>query len=287
MLRALDPIRRRISVRWAFLAAAVLTGALVLAACSGSSSPTPSGSGGGGNQTGSSNLSSLLTSEELARLASLGGIVGGSQQLGVWVNGIGTVTVAPDVGTLGFAVEARDTTVAPARARAAAAMDAVLRSLRANGVEDRDIQTRQFSIRPLTTRGESVPTIVGYVVTNSATAKIRDIDSIGPVIDDAAAAGGDAIRINSIGFTIDDPKPLEAQARELALNDAMAKAQQIAQVTGVTLGDPVFISESGGFPVVAQEQFRVAFADGVGAPTPISPGESQVTVRVQMVFGIQ
>ena len=172
-------------------------------------------------------------------------------------------------------------------------MDAVMRTLRANGVRDRDIQTQQFRIQPITVfrqvigREERIPEIVGYIVTHSASAKIRDIDSIGAVIDDAAEAGGDAIRINSIGFTIDDPKPLETQARELAFTDAMTKAQQIAQVTGVTLGDPLFISESGGFPVVAAQAVRLAPSAALDVETPISPGESRITVRVQMVFPIQ
>ncbi len=280
------------STRWLALGAIAAVAMLVLAACSGGSSSDPNGGQGG---SGGSSLEALLSGDNAARLTTLAGIAaGGAQQVGVWVSGTGAVTVEPDIGVLSFSVETRADTVAPARSEAAAAMEAVIASLKANGIQDRDIQTRQFRIQPITVfreiisgpnRGERIPEIVGYLVTNSASAKIRDIGTIGPVIDDAAEAGGDAIRINSISFSLDDPKPLEVQARDLALEDAMEKAQQIAQVTGVSLGDPVFISESGGSPLVTQTRLDAVLEASSG--TPISVGETQVTMRVQMVFPIQ
>ncbi len=272
------------------IAAAVL---LVVAACSdGSDERTPSAPGGPGAGSATGDAGTVAGLE--ARLAAALGSVG-NQQTGIWVDGSGSVVAAPDVAVLSFAIETRAETVTPARSAAAAAMDAVLKSIRANGVADRDIKTTSFSIQPIVVYRERTypaggrdqePVIVGYRVSNGATAKIRRIDTAGTVIDAAAQAGGDAIRINGIAFTIDDPKPLERQARDLALRDAIAKARQIAEVTGVTLGAPTLITQQGGAPIIQKAEL---FARGAAADvvTPIVPGEAEVTVQVQVVFAIR
>ncbi len=213
----------------------------------------------------------------------------GSQQTGIWVDGTGSVSAASDVADLSFGVETRADTVADARAEAASAMDAVIASLGTNGVAADDIRTTHFSIQPVTvyeegTRGEQTPKIVGYRVSNFATARIRDLSAVGGIIDAAAAAGGDAVRINGIGLAVDDPQPLEVEARKLALEDATAKAEQIASVMNVTLGDPVYISQYGGTPRVARES--VAFAMAADASS-ISGGQQEIRVGVQVVFAIE
>ena len=214
----------------------------------------------------------------------------GSQQTGIWVDGTGSVSAASDVADLSFGVEARADTVAAARAEAASAMDAVIASLGTSGVAADDIRTTHFSIQPVTvyeegTRGEQTPKIVGYRVSNFATARIRDLSAVGGIIDAAASAGGDAVRINGIGLAVDDPQPLEVEARKLALEDATAKAEQIASVMNVTLGDPVYISQYGGAPRVARES--AAFALASDASTPISGGQQEIRVGVQVVFAIE
>ena len=216
----------------------------------------------------------------------------GAQQTGIWVDGTGAVSAIPDVADLDFGVETRAETVAPARAEAAEAMEAVIASLRGNGVAERDIKTTYFSIQPVTVwqegpSGEQTPKIVGYRVVNSATARIRDINAVGDIIDAAAAAGGDAVRINGISLAVDEPRPLEVDARRLALEDATAKAEQIASVMNVTLGGPVFISQQGGTPFAIQESASFARMAAADASTPISAGEQQITVRVQVVFAIE
>ena len=213
----------------------------------------------------------------------------GSQQTGIWVDGTGSVSAASDVADLSFGVETRADTVADARAEAASAMDAVIASLGTSGVAGDDIRTTHFSIQPVTVyeegpRGDQTPKIVGYRVSNFATARIRDLSAVGGIID-AAAAGGDAVRINGIGLAVDDPQPLEVEARKLALEDATAKAEQIASVMNVTLGDPVYISQYGGAPRVARES--VAFALSADASTPISGGQQEIRVGVQVVFAIE
>ena len=283
---------KRVAKRWAPLGVVSLVVVLVVASCSGGSDPTPSPGAGGQLDLGAGARTERVLAD-LARLTSSAASGSGFQQSGIWVDGSGSVTATPDVAILSFAIETRADTVAPARAEAAVAMDAVIASLRGNGVAERDIKTTSFRIQPITVRQERngrldfETIIVGYRVTNSATAKVRNINSIGPVIDDAVAAGGDAIRVNAISFVIDDPKPLESQARILAVEDALEKARQIAGVAGVTLGPATLITQQGGVPrAAAFERAAVASLD-LSVVTPISVGETQIVVRVQMAFAIQ
>ena len=215
----------------------------------------------------------------------------GTQQAGIWVGGAGRVAVTPDLALLTLGVEARADTVEQARSDAATAMAAVMAVLTENGIQEEDIRTQYFSIQPEYVWNDSInrQEIKGYRVTNTVSVKVRDLESVGTLIDDVATAGGDLVRINNISFTIEDPEQYAAQTREAAAQDAMAKAQQFAQITGVTLDRLVYIAEtSASMPVARQaNDGAMAFAESAMAPpTPISGGEVDITIRVQAVFSI-
>jgi uncharacterized protein YggE len=222
-----------------------------------------------------------------------------NSQTGIWVTGEGRIMVDPDLAILNVGVESFGSTVAEANQKAAAAMDAIVQVLRNRGLADEDIQTTSFNIYPQydyrevvedgMRRGEQV--LTGYTVSNSAVIKIRDLDAVGQIIDEVATAGGNDTRIHGINFTVEDPRPLMRQLREQAVNDARAKAQHFAELTGVTLGNLVFISEGGAtVPVARNFDMRgVAFAEAAqpAPPTPIISGETELTLYVQAVFAIQ
>ena len=130
--------------------------------------------------------------------------------------------------------------------------------------------------------------IIGYQVSNQLTVKLRDLEEAGSVIDEVTAAGGDLIRFNGINFTIDDTDVLQDQARITAIGDMMEKANQVANLTGVELGNLIHISETGGQPRVAFDSLeRVSFATAKSAPTPIMGGELEVSVTVQALYAIK
>lgn len=216
-----------------------------------------------------------------------------NQQLGISVTGRGEVTTMPDLVILNTGVEARALTVAAAQAGGAEAMDRVMAALVGRNVEDSDIQTRSFKISPeyQWNDRERQQELVGYVVRHQLTVKLRDMENVGQVIDDVVVVGGDLVRVEGIRFTVDDTTSLEIQARELAVQALTAKAQQFAALTGVQLGSPLFLGESGGFAPQIQNFDARAFSDGAVAtqatvPTSISSGELAVTVTVQGTFSI-
>jgi len=210
-----------------------------------------------------------------------------SQQTGIWVNGTGEVTVVPDTAILTLGVEAQETTVSAAQSEAAVAMNAVVNALKTNGVADKDIQTQWYNISPVTRwddkTNEQITT--GYRVSNMVTAKIRDVTKAGTVIDAVAGAGGNLTRINGISFTVNDPTAYNNQAREKAMQDAAARAQQLATLAGVTLGKAFYISESGSY--IPQPIRLFDSAVGSSASTPISPGEMDITITVQVGYAIE
>ena len=222
----------------------------------------------------------------------------GSSQAGIWVSGEATVSLEPDLALLNIGVESMKSTVVEARDEAAKAMDAILKILSARGIEGRDVQTRSFNISPRYEFREVInedftterQVLVGYQVNNSVAIKIRDLGAAGDIIDEVVVAGSDAVRINGISFIVEDPKPFMTRLREDAVKDALAKAERFAQLTAVSLGRLVFISESGGSIPVARGFDERAFAQAAAAPvfesTSISGGELRLRMTVQAVFDI-
>ncbi|MBU2009204.1 MAG: SIMPL domain-containing protein [Chloroflexi bacterium] len=217
-----------------------------------------------------------------------------TEQTGLVVSGEGLGTYVPDIAVLRLGIASQETTVAQAQLRAREAMAKVVAALKGKGVADKDIQTQYFSIQPVTQyieetvggirRGRQIT--VGYLVSNTVQAKLRKVDEAGPIIDAVAEAGGDLTRIDSIGFTKEDITQEKNLAREKAVKDAQAKAQQIAGLLGIELGKPLYITESSPYMPVPGPIY--ARAEAAGAPsTPILVGEQQLTVTVQIIYSIK
>jgi len=212
-----------------------------------------------------------------------------SQQKGIWVTGTGEVTVVPDIATLRLGITAEAATVVEAQSQAVEAMDKVMTALTDNDVAEKDVQTQYFNIRQVTKwdRVEEEETVIGYRVTNMVTAKIREVDKAGTIIDAVAEAGGDLTRIDGISFAVDEPSAYHEEARQKAMADAKAKAEHLAKLGEVSLGKPTFISEGIQMPPTIT---RVAIPEAVPmpapAPTAISPGELEIILTVQVAYAI-
>ena len=200
----------------------------------------------------------------------------------IHVTGSGSVVGEPDIATLNLGVSAEKASVEEAREAAASAMTTLIASLKGNGIAEKDIQTENFSIYPQYDYTDNGRVLRGYRVNNTVSAKVRELESLSDVIDGAAAAGGDIVVVNSIQFMIEDSTALQTQARTLAVKNAEAKAQTLAEASGVVLGKPVTVTEinSGGGPRIAFAE-SLAFDDASArSSTPIEAGELTVTVNV-------
>jgi len=218
-----------------------------------------------------------------------------TQTEGIWVSGSGKVAVTPDIAILQLGIEAQEPTVAEAEDKASEAMDKVKTALTDNGVAEKDIQTQNFRIRQRTRWDDEqqMEVVVGYRVTNDVIAKVRDLGKVSDIIEAVVAAGGDYTRIDDLGFTIEDPTAYYDEAREKAMADAKEKAEKIAELASVKLGMPTYINESASTPYLGASYGMAVPAPTpapeiiVETPMPISPGEVEITVNMQVAYEIE
>lgn len=212
----------------------------------------------------------------------------GQQNTGIWVTGQGRLSVAPDLAILSLGVEAQAKTVAEAQQQAQQAMDSVMAELDRYDVAEKDIQTSSFTIYPVYEWQDILKRqeLVGYQVTNMVTVKVRKLDNTGPIIDAAASAGGDYIRITSVSFTVDDPTTYYKDVREEAMTDAKTKAKQLAGLGDIGLGKPTYISEGSISAPIIRQDYAKESGSAPAPTTPISPGEIEISLTVQVTYSI-
>ncbi|MCI0426236.1 MAG: SIMPL domain-containing protein [Actinobacteria bacterium] len=206
----------------------------------------------------------------------------GEQTTGISVTGSGEVTGTPDTLTVDLGVSVLGDTVSEAAATAAGHAEAVIAALTDGGVDRADITTTNYTISPEYDWRGNEQRLLGYRVMNTVQATIRDIAAAGSILDGAVAAGGDATQVHGIVFEIEEDSEMLVNAREAAWNDALAKARQLADLSGQTLGLAVSITETVSTPPIIWDRALVAEDTG----TPIEPGTSAVTVVLQVQFAL-
>jgi uncharacterized protein len=204
---------------------------------------------------------------------------------GISVTGMGEVNGTPDTVEVDLAVSVLADSVDEATSRAADRADALISALTAGGVAKADITTTGYSIYPEYDYSGNKQQLAGYRVQNSVVAKIRDVTHTGSVLDSVTAATGDEVTIGGLQFSIEDNEAMLATAREAAWKDALAKAQQLADLSGQPLGAATSITET-----VAAPPSPIYYDTNAGgaerASTPIEPGTSQVTITLQVEFAM-
>ncbi|MHB1018238.1 MAG: SIMPL domain-containing protein [Coriobacteriia bacterium] len=181
----------------------------------------------------------------------------------------GTTVVAPDAKTaLG---QANDT--------AKKITDAV----KSAGVAAEDIQTANVSVWPEQNYEGDKATIVGYRASIQVRVKIRDIEEIGTVIGAASEAG--ANEIGGPNFMLDDDDAVSAEAIELAIADARARAEVMAKSAGKSLGEIISVSETGASTPIYYGARTEAL--DAGAAVAIEPGQLDVMANVTVVFELK
>lgn len=217
---------------------------------------------------------------------------------GISVTGHGEARGAPDIARVTIGIEVRAQAAAEATEQANRQASAITTAITASGVAVPDVQTQNFSInfeqqpepyppRPTPDSAEKAA-VDGprgfYRVSNSLLVTVRDVSKLGAVL--GAATGAGANNIWGVTFEIADPTKLEAQAREQAVKEARARAEQLASLAGVKLGKVVSVSElgQGAAPMQGGVQFNMKAAR---SDVPVQGGELTVNQDVQVLFSIE
>ncbi|MDI1445176.1 SIMPL domain-containing protein [Polyangium sp. 6x1] len=236
----------------------------------------------------------------------------------ITVVGHGEAQGKPDIARTSLGVEASAPTVEEAMNQTSARMKAILDALKKLGLEEKDIQTANFSIsieRPFegpmpmavpmpepaptpkggkaaaaTTAGAAAPMAppppsVKYRVSNTVEVTIRDVSKASRVVQAAVDAGANSVW--NVSFGIDETKALEATAREKAIADAKARAEALAKLSGVELGPVISVSEViGRGPIGPMPMMASAEAKFGGGP-PLSMGEVTYATSIEVIFAIK
>lgn len=200
----------------------------------------------------------------------------------ITVTGVGSAVAPPDVAIVTVGVEVMARSVAAARTQAATDGAAVIEALRSGGVGGSDTSTTAFSLHPEYDHRNGRQ-LRGYRVANTVEARVRNLDSLGQLIDSVIAAGGDNTVVNGIRFTHEDSTALDTVARTEAWQDARGKAAQLAELAGLELGKASFITEQ--TQPAPMPPVRHAMLEATAA-TPIEAGELAVTVTITVGFAI-
>jgi uncharacterized protein YggE len=198
----------------------------------------------------------------------------------VTVIGSGEVQGTPDTLTASAAISfvAQDVTTAmnQTNERQQRVIDALVEA----GIDPKDIATTNVSLQPQYSP-DGAATVLGYEASNAIDVTIRDISVASRVLALIVSNGGDATRINSVSFSINDDSQLIKDARTRAFRDAEERAQQYAELSGLSLGKVISISEAGGnTPPPSPMPMERAMADSV----PLSPGQQSVGFSVTVIW---
>lgn len=227
---------------------------------------------------------------------------------GISVNGHGEAQGQPDIARVTLGVETRSKVATEATEQANQQMAAVIAAIKQQAVADKDIRTQNFSVN-FEQQPEPYPPAPGdappskeatrgavataapasdvprgfYRVSNTVQVSIRELGKLGAILGGATAAGANSVW--GIQFDIEDPSKLESDARQKAMAQARARAEQLAQLAGVKLGKVISVGESGGG--IMQRDAGFGYAMKAANSVPVQSGELTISQDVQVVFAAE
>ena len=198
------------------------------------------------------------------------------------VTGEATVSVPPDQAQIDGGVTSDAKTAREASDANNAAMGKVLLALKGAGIDEKDYQTSRLSLQPqyAPNRSGSSP-VVGYRASNRVTVRLRDVNKVAGIIDVLVGAG--ANELGGINFVVSQASKLLDDIREKAVADARRKAEIYAKAAGVTLGEPLSISEEGAATPVLRGKMMAPMAAGAA----VAQGEETLSVTVSVSWAIK
>jgi uncharacterized protein YggE len=218
----------------------------------------------------------------------------------ITVSGEGKVYAKPDVAIVSLGVTVQGKTVADVTKLGTDKMNAVIAVIKALKIDEKDIQTTNYSLTP--TYENSVTPVAsmmypsgtvtnssilsGYSLDQNVQVKIRDFTKIGDVLSQATASGANLV--GDLQFTIDNPEQFKEQARATAIKDAKTNAQNLAKESGINLGKIINVYEGYNSSPVMYDSAKVMSAGASSsAPVPtIQPGQQEVDVTINLTYKV-
>jgi hypothetical protein len=209
----------------------------------------------------------------------------------ITVSGEGKVYTVPDVATVTLGIETNGSSVDEITEKNVSAMNKIIQELKNLGIEEKDLQTTQYSVYPQynwTEKEGRIPD--GYTISQNVKVKIRDFDKISSVL--TAGTENGANIVNSLQFEVDDAEQFKADARAKAIAQAKEKARVLAEQSGIKLGDIINVYENSYYSPVSSYSTKEALGMGgaedqaIQIPQ-IQTGEQEIRATVNLVYKIK
>lgn len=205
------------------------------------------------------------------------------------VTGEGHAYAKPDQAQISMGVVSDSKTAAVALKSNNEKMTTLISTLKSKGIAEKDILTSNFSVNPQyrydNVNGQQRPSIIGYQVSNDVHVKIRNLPSLGDLLDAVITAG--ANNVNGISFSLAEPDSVLDQARQKAMSDAKRKADLYAGAAGIKAGRVLYITESSGTIQPPRPMMMMAARASMESSVPIASGEQESTASVTVVYAIE
>lgn len=200
----------------------------------------------------------------------------------VTVNGSGNAFAPHDAAEVAVLVSTRHTSAAQANKQNRDITKTLVTMFDNRKIDKKDRQTTGFAVEPTYTYSkDNEAKLTGYRTNHSMSVTVHNLDDVGDFIDGAIEAGA---FVTGIRFKVCDTTSMMRTARDAAMADARAKAEQLAKAAGATLGKVVSINESWNYPRPRSDyRLESANADRSSA-TQIASGEHQVTCNVTVIW---
>ena len=201
----------------------------------------------------------------------------------------GEVYAKPDLAVVNFSVIEEAKTAAEATSKNTETMNNIIQAMEDQGIEDKDLKTISFNLYPryeYTDDTFNKRILVGYEVSQNLEVKIRDMEKIGTIIEEATSAG--ANDVGGLQFTIDNEDGLKKEARAQAIGKAKNKAQELSSQLGVKLGRVISFNESFFVPYYDNRAYleKAEGMGGGGSVPDIQTGENTISVTITVVYEI-
>ena len=208
-----------------------------------------------------------------------------SQQRQIAVTGEAQIQVPPSLAMISLGVTGEADQAVDAMRTVSKSMVAVIDRLHKAGLDPDDMQTQQISVSPNWTRSGSLSgsddrKITSFTASNTLQVRVRDLDSLGGILDQVLQAGANEFR--GLQFGVADPAEVQDLIRGTAVKDAIRKAEQLAAAAAVTLGPVLSITDhggGGGGRPMAMEMAR-------SSAMPVEAGQLSFSHNVSVVFAI-
>lgn len=197
------------------------------------------------------------------------------------------IPATPDIAVVSMGVDVRGQTAASALSEANRRVQAMMDTLHAAGVADKDIKTANFSVSPILEYPKNNydgrnAIIRGYGVQNMLLVTIHNIDQAGDLLDKVVSSGANDLR--GIDFNVSNPDQYIDQARKQAISEARHRAQVYAESGGLTLKGLKELDESSSMSRPMDAMPKMMATAAAPAPVPVSPGQDMLSLTINATF---